>query len=151
LESANGSLLQRSRTVQVKKVQLEVPDARSGKLKILDLVTEVAYLEPGCPLILGHDGITAHCDMLRVPSTYGLELKRALQFEELTDFSKFDEIPEHIKYVSLIHVGEMESPPVPTGQAFDVMQITVAEKLHGQAERLQTQYWVCRGIFAKEA
>jgi len=44
LESADGSLLKRSGTVQVKQVQLEVPDARLGKQKTLDLVTEVACL-----------------------------------------------------------------------------------------------------------
>jgi len=74
LESANGSLLKRSGTVQVKQVQLEVPDARSGKQKMLYQVTEVACLEPECPLILGFDWITAHCDKLRVTSPYGLEL-----------------------------------------------------------------------------
>jgi len=51
LESADGSLLKRSGTIQVKQVQLEVPDARSVKQKSLDLVIEVACLEPGCPLI----------------------------------------------------------------------------------------------------
>jgi len=55
LESADGPLLKRSGTIQVKQVQLEVPDVRSGKQKILDLVTEVACLEPGCPLILRFD------------------------------------------------------------------------------------------------
>jgi len=55
LKTADGSLLKRSGTVQVKQVQLEVRDARSGKEKILDLVTEVAYLKPGCPLILSFD------------------------------------------------------------------------------------------------
>jgi len=74
LESADGSLLKRSGTVQVKQVQLEVPDARSGKQKIFYLVTEVPCLEPGCPLILGFDWITAHCDKLRVTSPYSLEL-----------------------------------------------------------------------------
>jgi len=69
----------------------------------------------------------------------------------VTDFSEFDEILEHAKYVYLIHVGEMESPRVPTGQAFDVMQITVAENLQGQAERLPTQYRDFVRIFGKEA
>jgi len=55
LESANGSLLKRSGTVQVKQVQLKVLDARSAKQKVLDLVTEVVCLVPGCPLILGFD------------------------------------------------------------------------------------------------
>jgi len=115
LESADGSLLNRSGTVQVKQVQLDVPNTRLGKPKILDLVTEVACLEPGCLLILGLDWIAAHCDKLRVTSPYGLELKHALEIEELTDFSEFDELLEHAKYVGLIHVGEMESPRVPTG------------------------------------
>jgi len=109
-----------------------------GKQKILDLVTEVVCLEPGCLLILGFDWITAHCDKHRVTSPYGLELKRALEIEELTDFSEFDEILEHPKYVALIHVGEMESPRVPTGQALDVKQITAAENLLGLVERLPT-------------
>jgi len=114
LESADRFLLKRSGTEQVKQVQLEVPDARSGKQKILDLVTEVACLETGCPLILGFDWITAHCDKLRVTSSYGLELKRALEIQEAMDFSDFDKILEHGKYVGLIHVGEKESPRVPT-------------------------------------
>ena len=79
LESANGSLLKRSGTIQVKQVQLEVPDARSGKQIILDLVTEVGCLETGYPLILWFDWITAHCDKLRVTSPYGLKLKRAIR------------------------------------------------------------------------
>jgi len=36
-----------------------VPDARSGKNMTIDLVTEGACLEPGCPLTLGFDWITA--------------------------------------------------------------------------------------------
>jgi len=130
---------------------LEVPDARSGKQKILDLVTEVACLEPGSPLILGFYWITAHCDNLRVTSPYGLELKRALEIEEVTDFSEFDEILERAKYFGLIHVGEMESPRVPTGQGFDVMQITAAENLQGLEERLLTQYRDFVRILGKEA
>jgi len=73
--------------VQVEQVQLEIPDARLGKQKILHLVTEVAGLEPGCPLNLRFDWITAHCDKLRVTPPYGLEYKRALEIEEVTDFS----------------------------------------------------------------
>jgi len=130
---------------------LEVHGARSGKQKILDLVTEVACLEPGCPCILEFDWITAKCDKLRVTSPYGLELKRALEIEEVTDFSEFDEILEHAKCVGMIHVGEMESPRVPTGQAIDVMQITAAENLQGVAERLPTQYKDFVRIFGKEA
>ena len=52
LEGADGSLLKRSGIVRVQNVQIEVPDARSGHDKTLDLVAEVACLEPGCPLIL---------------------------------------------------------------------------------------------------
>jgi len=78
-------------------------------------------------------------------------LKRALEIEEVTDFYEFDEILEHVKYVSLIHVGEMESPQVPTGQAFYVMQITAAENLQGLAERFLTQYRDFVRIFGKEA
>jgi len=63
-----------------------------------------------------------------------------LEIEEVTDFSELDEILEYAKYVGSIHVGEMESPRVPTSQAFDVMQITAAENLQGLAERLPTQY-----------
>jgi len=75
-------------------VEICVPDARSGKNKTLDLVTEVACLEPGCPLILGFDWITAQYDKLRVTTPYSLELKRAMKIEEVTDFSEFGEIPE---------------------------------------------------------
>jgi len=130
---------------------LEVPDARSGKQKILDLFTEVVCLEPGCARILGVDWITAHCDKLRFNSPYGLEVKRALEIEEVTDFSEFDEILEHVKYVGLIHMGGMEYPQVPNAQAFDVMQITAAENLQGLAERLPTQYRDFVRIFGKEA
>jgi len=105
-------------------------------------------LEPGCPLILEFDWITAHCDKLRVTSPYGLELKRALEIEEVMDFSKFDEILEHAKYVGLIHVGEMESPRVPTGQAFEMMQIPAVENLPGTGreianpvQRFYTNLW----------
>jgi len=87
LENADGSLLKRSGTVQVKQAQLEVPNAGTGKQKILDLVTEVVCNEPGCPLTLGFEWITAHWDKLRVTSPYGLELKPALEIEEVTDFS----------------------------------------------------------------
>jgi len=79
LESADGSILKRSGTGQVKNVEMWVPDARSGKNKTLDLVTEVACLEPGYPLVLGFDWITVQCDKLKVTTSYGLELKRALE------------------------------------------------------------------------
>ena len=75
LESADGSIRKRLGTVQVKSMSMCVPNVRSGKDKSLDLVTEVACLEPGCPLILGFDWITAQCDKLRVTTPYGLELK----------------------------------------------------------------------------
>jgi len=68
-----------------------------------------------------------------------MDLKRALEIEEVKDFCEFDEILEHAKYISLIHVGEMESPRVSTGQAFDMMQITAAKNLQGLLERLPTQ------------
>jgi len=55
------------------------------------------------------------------------------------DFSEFDEILEHAKYIALIHVGKMESPRVLTGQALYVMQITAGENLQGLAERLPTE------------
>ena len=86
LESADSSILKRSGTVQVKNVEMCVPDARSGKNKTLDLVTKVTCLEPGCPLILGFDWIMVQCDKLRVTTPYGLELKRALEIEEVMDF-----------------------------------------------------------------
>ena len=119
---------------------MEVTDARSQKQKILDLVTEVACLEAGCPLILGFDRITAQCDKLRVKSPCSLELKQALELEEVTNISKFNKILEHVRHVSVIHMGEMKSPCVPTGQAFDVMPITAAENLQALGERLLTQY-----------
>jgi len=96
---------------------------------------KVAYLEPGCRLILGFDWITEHFDKLRFTLICRLKLKRDLEIEEVTDFYKFDEILKHAKYVGLIPVGEMESPRVPNGQAFDVMQITAGENLKGLAER----------------
>jgi len=149
--SVDGALLQRSGTVQVKQVHLEVPDTRLGKQKILDLVSEVACLEPTCTLMLGFDWITGHCGKLKVTSNYGLELKRSLEIEmEVMDFSEFDNILEHAKCVSLIHVCEMESPRVSTGQAFNVMQITAAENLSGQVERLATQCRDFARIFRKE-
>jgi len=136
LESGDGSILKRSGTVQVKNVQMCLPDARSGKNKTLDLVTEVACLEPGSPLILGFDWITAQCDELRVTTTYGLELKRALEIEEVRDFSEFDEILQQSSYVGLIHVGKWESRRLSTGKVRRVMQIIVGEDLKTLAERL---------------
>jgi len=140
LESADGSLLKRSGTVQVKQVQLKVPPVKSRKRKTLGLGNQVACLDPGCPLILGFDWITAHGDKLGVTSPYRLELKRAFKIAEVKDFSEFDEILEHAKYVQLIHVGEKESHQAPTGQAFDVMQMIAAGNLQGLAQRLPTQY-----------
>jgi len=74
-----------------------------------------------------------------------------LEIEEVMDFSEFDEILRHAKYVSLINVGEMESPQVPTGEEFDVMHITAAENLQALAERLPTRYRDFVRIFGKEA
>jgi len=112
---------------------------------------QVACLEPGCPLILGFNWLTAHCDKLKVTSPYGLELKRAWEIEEVTDSSEFDNILEYGKYVGLIHVDKMASPRVLAGQAFNVMQITAAENPEGLAERLPTQYRDFVRIFGKEA
>jgi len=106
LESADSSILKRSGTVQVKNMEICVPDARSGKNKTLYLGTEVACLEPGCLLILGFDWITAQCNKLRVTTPYGLELKTALEIEEVTDFSEFGKILEQSSYVGLMHVGK---------------------------------------------
>jgi len=151
LESADDSLLKRSGTVQVKQKQLEVPVARSGKQKTLDLLAEVVCLEPGCPLILWLDWIPPHCDKLRVTSPYSLEPKRTLEIEEERDFSEFDEILEDAKHVRLIHVGERESPRVSPGQVIDMMQNTAAENLQELAGRLPTQYRDFVRIFGKEA
>jgi len=136
LESADGAILKRSGTVQVKNMEIYMPDARSGKNKTLDLVTEVACLEPGCPLILGFDWITAQYDKLRVTTPYGLELKRALEIKEVTDYSEFGEILELSSYVSLIHVGKWESRRLPTGKVRRILQIIVGEDLKTLAERL---------------
>ena len=95
LEGADGWLHKRSGIVRVQNVlQMEVPYARSGHDKTLDLVVEVACLELGCPLIFGFDWITAHCEKLRLTEPYGLELKRVFEIEEVTDFSEFGEILE---------------------------------------------------------
>jgi len=45
----------------------------------------------------------------------------------------------------------MVSPRIPTGQAFDMMQIIGAENLQGLAERLPTQYRDFVRMFGKEA
>ena len=55
LESADSLIVKRLGIVQVKNVKMCVLDSRSGKNKTLDLITEVACLEPGCALILGFD------------------------------------------------------------------------------------------------
>ena len=60
-----------------------MPDARLEKSKTLNLVTEVACLQPGCTLIIGLDWITAQWDKLRVTTSHGLDLKRALEIEEV--------------------------------------------------------------------
>jgi len=126
-----------------------VPDARSGKNKTLDLVTKVAYLEPGCPLILGFDWITAQCNKLRVTTPYGLELKRALEIEEVTDFSEFGKILEQSSYIGLIHVGPWESRRLSTGEVRRIMQNIVGEYLKTLAERLPVQYRDLVEIFGK--
>jgi len=150
-ESADGSILKRSGTVQVKNVEMYVPDTRSGKNKTLDLVTEVACLEPGCSLILGFDWIRAQCDKLRVTTPYGLELKRALEIEEVTDFSEFGEILEQSSYVGLIHVRKWESRHLSTGKVRRIMQIIMGEDLKTLAERLPVQYRDFVEIFGKAA
>jgi len=94
LERADGSILNRLDTVQVKNVEIYIPDARSGKNKILDLVTKVACLELGCSLILGFDWIIAQCDKLSDTTSYGLALKRALEIKGVTDCSEFSGILE---------------------------------------------------------
>jgi len=99
LEGTDSSLLKTSGIVGVQNVQMEVVDARSGHDKIFDLVIEVVCLEPGCPLILGFDWITAHCEKLRVTEPCGLDLKHAFEIEEVTDFSAFGEILEQSLYV----------------------------------------------------
>jgi len=129
----------------------EVPDARSGKAKILELITEVSNLEPGCPVILGLDWIIVHYNKVRVTSPCGLELKRILEKEEVMDFSEFDEILEGVKYVVLIHMRNMESPRAHTGQAFHVIKITAAEDLQGLAGRLLIQDRDFVRIFGKGA
>jgi len=149
LESADGSILKRSRTVQVKNIEMCVADARSGKNKTLDLVIEVACLEPGSTLILGFDWITAQCDKLRVTTPYGLELKRALEIEEVTDFSEFGEILEQSSYVGLVHVGKWESRCLSTGKVRRIMQIIVGEDLTTLAKRLPVQYRDFIEIFGK--
>jgi len=136
LGSADGSIHKRSGTVQVKNVEMCVPDARSGKNKTLDMVTEVTSLKLGCTLILGFHRITVQCDKLRVSTPYGLELKRALEIEEVMDFSEFGEILEQSSYVDLIHMGKWESRHLLTGKARRIMQIIVGEDLKTLAERL---------------
>jgi len=106
----------------------------------LDLVTEVACLEPGCPLILAFDWITAQCDKLSVNTPYGLELKRAVEIKVVTDFSEFDEILEQSSYVGLIHVGKWESRHLSTSKVCRIMQIIVGKDLKTLAERLPVQY-----------
>jgi len=130
---------------------MSVPDTRSGKNKTLDLVTKVACLEPGCPLILGFDWITAQCDKLRVTTPYGLELKRALEIAEVTDFSEFGEILEQSSYVALIHVGKWQSSCLSTGQVHRIMQIIVGEYLKTLAKRLPVQYRDFVEMFGKAA
>jgi len=106
-----------------------MPDARSGKNQTLNLVTEVACLEPGCPLILGFDWIMAQCDKLRVTTPYCLELKRPVQIEEMMDFSEFAEILELSSDVGLIYVGKGESRYLSTSKVHRIMEISMGEDL----------------------
>jgi len=115
-------------------------DPRSGKNKTLNLVTKVACLEPGCLLILGFDWITPQYDKLRVSTPYSLELKRALEIQEVTDFSEFVEILEQSSYVSLMHVGKWESRRLSTGKVHRIIQISMDEDLRTLVERLPVQY-----------
>jgi len=130
---------------------MEVPDVRSAHDKTLELVAEVVCLEPGWPLILGFDWITAHCEKLRVTKPYGLELKRAFEIEKVTDFSEFGEILEQSLYVGLIHVGEWEMRRRADGTVHSVMKITAAEDLDALASHLPVQYRDFVGIFGKAA
>jgi len=91
------------------------------------------------------------CDKLRVTTPYGLELKRALEIEEVTDFSEFGEILEQSSYVSLIHMGKWESRCLSTGKVRRIMQIIVGEDLKTLAERLPVQYRDFVEIFGKAA
>ena len=115
---------------------MEVLDARSGDDETLDLVAEVACLDPDCPLILGFHWITAHCEKVRVTELYGLELKRAFVIEEVTDFSEFGEILEQSQYVGLMHLAEWETCRRADGTVRRVMTITPAEDLDALASCL---------------
>jgi len=148
-ESANASILKRSGTVQVKNVEMCVPDARSEKTKALNLVTKVVCLKLGCPLILGFDWITAQCNKLSVTTSYGLELKRALEIEEVTHVFEFGEILEWSSYVGLIHVCKWESRRLSTSKVHRIMQIIMSDDLKALAERLPAQYRDFVEIFAK--
>ena len=106
-------------------------------------------LEPGCPLILEFDWISAHCEKLRVIALYGLELKRAFEIKEVIDFSEFNEILEHSQYVGLIHVGKFETRRRADGTVCRVMKITAAEDLYALASRLPAQYRDFVEIFGK--
>jgi len=111
----------------------------------------VACLEPGCPIILGFDWITAQYDKLRVTTPYSLELKSALEIEEVTDFSEFGEILEQSSHVGLIHVGKWESRRLSTGKVCRIMQIIGCEDPKILAERLLVQYRDFLEIFGKAA
>jgi len=130
---------------------MEVPDARLGHDKTLDLVAKAPCLEPGCPLILGFDWITANCEKLRVTEPYGLELKRVFEIEEMTHFSEFGEILKQSQYVGLIHVDEWETRSRADGTMRRVMTITAAEDLDALASRLPAQYRDFVGIFGTAA
>jgi len=108
-------------------------------------------LETRLSLILGFDWIMAQCDKLRVTTSYSLELTRALEREEVMDFSEFGEILEQSSHVGLIHVGKWESRHLSTGKVRRIMQIIVGEDLKTLAETLLVQYRDFIEIFGKAA
>jgi len=55
---------------------------------------------------LGFGWIIAHCEKLRVTEPYELELNRAFEIDQVTDFSELGEILEQSQYVGLMHMGE---------------------------------------------
>ena len=136
LEGADGLLRKRSGIVQVQNVQMEVLDARLGHDKTLDLVAEVACLEPGCRLILGFHWITAYWKKLKVTRPNGLELNCTFEIEEGTDFSEFGEILERSQYVARMHVRELDTRRRADGTMRRVMKITAAEDLDPLASHL---------------
>ena len=136
LEGADGSPLKRSGIAQVQGMEMKVLDARTGKDRSFNLVAEIASLEPGTPLILGLDWLTEHCEKLVLTAPFGLELKRALDIQEVTDFSDFDEVLANSQYVGLIRIGQWESVKSTDGVCRRIMTISAAENLDELAARL---------------